>query len=67
MAHPTDVELRGHAPRELVDVLDAVSAARRMTRTELVNEVLAAWAADKRREAEAIFRVTTQGSSGAGR
>lgn len=52
------VELRGPCPRATVDVLDAVSLARRMTRTELVNEILGAWAADRRAEAEAIVRLT---------
>lgn len=58
MSASSDVELRGPAPREVVDVIDAISSARRQSRMELVNEVLAAWSADRKREAEAIQRVT---------
>lgn len=55
---PESVELRGPCPRAIVDVLDAVSLARKLTRTELVNEILGTWAADRRAEAEAIVRLT---------
>lgn len=37
------VELRGECPRGIVDVLDAISMARDMTRTALVNEILGEW------------------------
>lgn len=52
-----DVELRGQAPRDVVNVLDAVSTARRMNRMELVVEILAEWALKQRQIAEAIHRV----------
>jgi hypothetical protein len=51
------VELRGMCPRETIDVIDAVSAARRISRTELVNEVLGKWAADEVHVAKAICSV----------
>lgn len=52
-----DVELRGQVPRDVVNVLDAVSTARRMNRMELVVEILAEWALKQRQIAEAIHRV----------
>lgn len=52
-----DVELRGQCSRDVVNVLDAVSTARRMNRMELVNEILAEWALKQRQIAEAIHRV----------
>lgn len=52
------IELRGQAPRTLVDVLDAVSAHRRITRWELITQVLEEWADDRMRETTAIIRVT---------
>ncbi len=59
MADPNQlVELRGMSPRETIDVLDAVSAARRISRNELVNEVLGEWARHKIHEAQAICSVT---------
>ncbi len=61
MDEPT-TELRGPCPRAVVDVLDAVSQARRITRTELVNLILMKWADDKLHEAELIQRVTRPAS-----
>lgn len=59
MATPeTSVELRGDCPREIVDVLDAISQARRQTRGQLVNEILAAWVDQKRHELMMVERVT---------
>lgn len=58
MVNPETVELRGQAPRELVDVLDAVSTHRHITRTDLVNEILAKWAEDKLHEATLVIRIT---------
>lgn len=52
------IELRGSAPRPLIDVLDAVSSHRRMTRWELITEILERWADDKMAETTAILRVT---------
>lgn len=57
-ATDTHVELRGMAPRETVDVLDAVSTARRMSRNELVLEVLCDWVRDQVHVATVIARVT---------
>jgi len=47
------VELRGYAPRTLVDVLDAVSAHRRITRWDLITQILEHWADDKMAETTA--------------
>lgn len=59
MATPeTSVELRGDCPREMVDVLDAISSARRLTRMQLVNEVLGAWVDQKVHEMNIVARVT---------
>lgn len=52
------IELRGSAPRTLVDVLDAVSNHRRVTRWELITEILERWADDRMAETTAILRVT---------
>lgn len=57
MAEPESVELRGQCVRNVVNVLDAVSANRRITRWDLVAEILEAWADDKMREVTAICRV----------
>ena len=58
MAAELTVELRGPCPRETIDVLDAISQARRMTRTELVNDILSSWCVDRMNEATLIHRVT---------
>jgi hypothetical protein len=55
------VELRGNCPRDIVDVLDAVSQSRRSTRMELVNQILREWVDGKLLEAELIRRVTGGG------
>jgi hypothetical protein len=55
---PPDVELRGDIPRTIIDVLDAVSAHRRIKRFDLVTEILTAWADDKMAEVTAVARVT---------
>lgn len=52
------VELRGECPREIVDVLDAISTARDLTRTELVNIVLRQWMKQTVHEATLVARVT---------
>lgn len=52
------VELRGEAPRRVVEVLDAVWMARNMTsRTALVNEILNDWATKVVHEASVVARV----------
>ncbi len=52
------VELRGDVPRNVADVLDAVSQARRISRMELVNAILSEWADETLHEATLIVRVT---------
>lgn len=52
------VELRGDCPKETIDVLDAISAARRLTRTQLVNEILRDWAQARLHEMNLLQRVT---------
>lgn len=52
------VELRGLAPRKVVDVLDAVALARKVSRTDIVNEVLAEWAAARVHESVLVLRCT---------
>lgn len=52
------VELRGDIPRDVADVLDAVSQARRVSRMELVTSVLQEWADAKLHEATLVVRVT---------
>ena len=52
-----DVELRGMMPRKVIDVLDAVSGARRMARNELALEVLQAWANEQVHIARIVQRV----------
>lgn len=54
----TKVELRGEIPREVVDVLDAVAQARRVSRMEIVSIVLSQWAQERALEATLIQRVT---------
>lgn len=51
------VELRQRVPRRVLDVLDAISLARRQDRWELVTEVLQAFTDQQEREALAVFRV----------
>ena len=50
-------ELRGECPRDIVCVLDAISMARGITRTELVNTVLGEWAKQTTHEANHVVRV----------
>lgn len=52
------VELRGNCSRRTVDMLDAVSSARRITRIELVNRILNKWAKEQWHEANVVHRVT---------
>ena len=35
-----NTELRGPCPKHIVDVLDAISMSKRMSRTDLINEIL---------------------------
>lgn len=58
-----NVELRGLCPRDTVDVLDAVAMHRRLSRTDVVNAVLAEWAKDRIHEATLIVRITRANGS----
>ena len=51
------IELRGMTPRSTIDVLDAVSIARKVTRIELVNEILGSWATEQMHIAQRICSV----------
>jgi len=55
---PGHVELREEIPRDLIDVIDAVSAARGVSRRQVVMDVLHVWASDRVHEATVIMRVT---------
>lgn len=50
-------ELRGECPRWILDVLDAISLSRRISRTELVNQILAAEAKRLVMELNVLARV----------
>ena len=52
------VELRGPCPREIVDVVDAWSQSKCMTRTAAVNQILRDWAVQKLHEHSVFARVT---------
>jgi len=51
------VELRGMVSRRTIDVLDAVSAAQRVSRIELVEAILNQYADRKVHEATVVLRV----------
>lgn len=60
------VELRGPAPRWVIDILDAVQlsdANRWPSRMALANEILGAWAEKKVHEAQSIHRVLRRNGS----
>lgn len=57
------VELRGMIPREVCDVLDAVSQAKRISRMELVSRILGEWKDHKLHESHLIHRVTRSNGS----
>lgn len=63
MAVDDAVELRGPCPRTVVDVVDAVSQAKRITRMELVNQILQEWADAKLHEATLIQRLARRDGS----
>ncbi len=56
-AEGNTVELRGECPRKIIDVLDAVSHARDMTRTALVNQILGEYTAKILHEVNVVNRV----------
>lgn len=58
MSDEVQVELRGPISRWIADVLDAVSLARRVSRTEVVNTVLEEWAKERLHEASLLTRVS---------
>lgn len=53
-----EVEVRLMVPRPVVDVLDASSLARSLSRTTLVLRVLTLWAANKHREASLVAKAS---------
>lgn len=58
MASPNDsAELRTDCPKSVIDILDAVSLAQRLTRGQLVVRVLSEWADQRHREASLIARL----------
>lgn len=58
-ANPRDtVELRGEIPRDLADVIDAVSIAEDRSRIQQVIAVLGEWAARQRRIATVMHRLS---------
>lgn len=62
MDTPRDtVELRGEIPRELADVIDAVSIAEGRSRVQQVIVVLGEWA-DKQRRISTILHQVTRGN-----
>lgn len=52
-----NVELRGECPRATVDMLDAISMARNLTRTALVNQILGQWAEQERHQHSVVARI----------
>ncbi len=58
-ATPRDtVELRGEIPRDIADVVDAVSIAEGRTRTQQVTVILGEWAERQRRIASVLHKIT---------
>lgn len=57
------VELRGMAKRRTVDVLDAVALSRKVSRTEIVNEILNEWAVARIHESTLVLRCTKSDGS----
>lgn len=55
----TSNELRQECPRHVLNVLDAVSIARDITRTALVNEILGEFAKKKLHESSLIQKLTS--------
>lgn len=64
MAKTDDVEIRFMAPRRLTEVADAIAIAHRKNRSEVLLEVIAAWADQQVHVATLIHRVT-RGTPGA--
>lgn len=61
-----DVELRGDMPRRIIDVVDAVSVARRLSRNKLVQEILSAWVDEQLHVVQVIQRVVGRQSGASG-
>jgi Arc/MetJ-type ribon-helix-helix transcriptional regulator len=59
------VELRQMIDRHIADVVDAVAKHRRVTRTDVVHEVLKLWSEDREHEAMLITRLTRGKGNGA--
>lgn len=61
------VELRGDIDRDIIDVLDAVSAHLRISRMEMTEKILRHWADEKLMESRIVVRVMgSKGSTRAG-
>ena len=56
MAAPEKLELRGLYDRELVEALDMLALAKRLTRSDLVGRVLRSYVASKQHEAMLIAK-----------
>lgn len=52
------IELRGEIPKNVMAMLDAVSAAKRVSRMSLVRRILNDWAVKTYHEAMIVERVT---------
>jgi len=63
MAATDQVELRGMVARQIIDVIDAVSMARRQSRVELVEEILRAWSETRLHEANLVNAVAGRNPS----
>lgn len=57
MASSETAEVRGPCAKDTVDVLDAISMARGLTRMQLVNEILGEWARMRRHELNVVSKV----------
>lgn len=67
MSEPASgVELRCVAPRRVVDLIDAISIARRQTRTQTVVSILLEWGDLKHREITIAGRITARNPLNAG-
>lgn len=52
------VELRGPTKKSTVDVIDAYSMARRMSRMDLVNQILTEWVETRLHETSVVLSIS---------
>jgi hypothetical protein len=58
-ADPSDIEIRGYLPRDLIDLMDAIVIANPgLSRIDLIRRVMGKWAERKRHEAILIGRLS---------